>query len=814
MQGDVPPIRLRLLGEVDLRRGEEELTRVLAQPHRFALLVHMVLAVPGGFVRRDHLLGMFWPGSDEARARGSLRQALRYLRRGLGDGVLVGRGDAEVGIDGASFGCDVWDFHRYLERGEDTRALAQYEGALLPGFLVSGAPEFERWLTGERRRVRAEAVHAALRVATAAEEAGDLERAAQATLRAVQIDPVDEATARHRIGLLSRMGNRGAAVAAFEALATRLREELDLAPSPETEALVAGIRQGSDGEAPPRPFAQASEASRDPRRVLVTRFRNRTGRSDLDVLGGMAADWIAQEMAPLEELSVVPLVVPPEPAASEEDAPKPPPDDDRIQVLTAGTGAGTVVEGIYYLENDTLRFRARIIDAVEDRLIPGPDDVRASVDRPLDGLEELSRRINACLAPMLSSRAVHVRSGARPPSFEAYRAYMEGLEAFIRGRWEAALSRFRQAVEIEPEYALPRVVRAIAHWNLGQLEEAETVAREAEALRHRLGRFEGAVLDMVRAWLAGDWLGAYEADRVQAGIAPGSIPHFQVAEEARRLNRPGEALAVLSRLDPERGELDGWIFYWIELTMALHFLGDHAEELERARRARSLHPGSPVGILLEVRALAGLGRSDELARLLDDAEALPGDRQPRVGDLYREAGLELAAHGDPSQARPFLDHAADWYAERVDAQAGPALRRDLARTLYYANRWDEAAAIFQELAETDSATLAPVGFHHGHLQAHLDVGYLAVLAARRGDDEELERWRQLLVEAPGPFLYGAQWFWLACLDAVTGEEDRAAARLRRALAEGLPHEMFLHTDPHLRALEGHPRFDAIMAPRG
>jgi len=43
---------------------------------------------------------------------------------------------------------------------------------------------------------------------------------------------------------------------------------------------------------------------------------------------------------------------------------------------------------------------------------------------------------------------------------------------------------------------------------------------------------------------------------------------------------------------------------------------------------------------------------------------------------------------------------------------------------------------------------------------------------------------------------------------------RAAARLRLALAERMPHEISLHADPHLRRLAGHPRYDALMRPRG
>ena len=43
---------------------------------------------------------------------------------------------------------------------------------------------------------------------------------------------------------------------------------------------------------------------------------------------------------------------------------------------------------------------------------------------------------------------------------------------------------------------------------------------------------------------------------------------------------------------------------------------------------------------------------------------------------------------------------------------------------------------------------------------------------------------------------------------------RATSLLRRAFADGMPREMFIHTDPHLMPLRGHPRLEALMRPRG
>lgn len=828
--GSPAPLQLGVLGRVELRKEGAELRRVLAQPRRLALLTYLTLARPGGFMGRDRLLGVFWPESEESRARAALRQAVRFLRRWMGREVVVGRGDGRLGVDPELLSCDALEFARLLEEGERRGAVSVYRGELLPGLVVSGAPAFDLWLDGERRRLGAAAVEAALALTAEAEEVDALDEAAEWAGRALEIDPTDEAVARRRISLLDRTGNRAAAVTTFEAFARRLREAFDLEPAPETVELLETIRGRSRGRggaaarARPGPPVGGGreggseegnpETALDPRRVLVRRFQNRTGEGDLDVLGAMAADRIAQGLAALPDIDVVPpmLALGTGPGQDEPTAAAPTGDGNRRR--PRGAGAGTVVTGAYYLQGDDVSFQTLVTDVVHDRILEGPGPVAAPVERPLEGLEELSRRLAASLAPSLSPRAGHVRQGAHPPSFEAYRAYMEGLELFIRGRWEAALPHFRQAADAEPGYALPRIVCAIAHWNLGHLTEAERVAGEASRLRHGVGRFEGAVLDMVLAWLRGDWAAAHLAAGIQAEIAPGSIPHFQVAEEARRLNRPREARAVLSGLDPERGELAGWIFFWIELCTSHHLLGDHGRELTAARRARELHPDHPVAALLEVRALAAGGRIDALVGRLDDILATPGRREPRPGTLLREAALELRAHGHPGPADELLERAVRWYVERTHGTDPPDLRRDRARTLYHAGRWEEAGTIFRSLADEGPPGVAPVGFHHGHLQGHLDAGYLALVAVRLGDEPECDAWRRRLREMEGPYLYGAPWLWLSALAALRDEAERAVSHLRRALAEGLPFGMHLHTEPHLARLRGYAPFDALMRPRG
>jgi TolB-like protein/DNA-binding SARP family transcriptional activator/Flp pilus assembly protein TadD len=236
-------IRLHLLGTVDLRLDGVEVRSVLSQPKRLALLAYLASATPRGFHSRDTLLALFWPESDGERARNSLRQALHQLRRSLGDDVVVGRGDREVGLDPARFWCDAAEFDQALEEGRFEDALKLYRGDVLPGFFIDDAAEAERWLEEERARRRRAAVDAAGRLAEREEARGEWRAAALWAERALSFAPSEEGTLRRLLVLLERAGEPAAALGAFADFERRLQAEYGLAPSAETLRLVEQLRR-------------------------------------------------------------------------------------------------------------------------------------------------------------------------------------------------------------------------------------------------------------------------------------------------------------------------------------------------------------------------------------------------------------------------------------------------------------------------------------------------------------------------------------------------------------------------------------------
>jgi DNA-binding SARP family transcriptional activator/TolB-like protein len=254
-------LHLRVLGGLHLDDdGGRDLGALLAQPKRIALLAYLCVREPGSYCRRDSLLAVFWPESDEERARTALRGALHFLRRALGPDVVRGRGDGEVGVDPARLGCDAVHFMEAVAAGRLEDALALYRGDLLDGLFVSDAPGFERWVDEERARLRRLAIGAAATLTADGEARGDLPAALRAARRAVELGPDDETAARRLLGLLDRAGDRAGAIRAYEELAARLAAEYETTPAPETRALIEAIRGREAAARPVAPTAHVATA--------------------------------------------------------------------------------------------------------------------------------------------------------------------------------------------------------------------------------------------------------------------------------------------------------------------------------------------------------------------------------------------------------------------------------------------------------------------------------------------------------------------------------------------------------------------------
>ena len=244
-------IRLLTLGSLDLRAADGSVLHgILRQPKRVALLSYLAIEKPGQFHRRDQLLALFWPDADLKSGRANLSQAVHFLRQTLGRETILNRGDEEIGIDTALVSCDAALFQQHVQAGRFEEAMSLYRGELLPGFFVDDASGFEQWLEQKRGDLQREAMRAASALADAANERGVHDDVVTWLRRAINYFPYEESLHRRLIEALDRMGDRAAALRAYDDLEATLQREFEAAPSAETQSVIEAVRNRSESRLP------------------------------------------------------------------------------------------------------------------------------------------------------------------------------------------------------------------------------------------------------------------------------------------------------------------------------------------------------------------------------------------------------------------------------------------------------------------------------------------------------------------------------------------------------------------------------------
>jgi DNA-binding SARP family transcriptional activator len=264
-------LRIRAVGEFRIEVDGQDRTPP-AFDRAAALLAW--LALNPGLHPRSAVAARFWPDVLDESARASLRSALWSLRKQLGEeanGALVATRE-RVGLDD-----NVWVDVRELERlttlGQLEDALALAEGELLPGFS-------DEWVFDARDEHRARMVALLEALAAVAESDGDLRRAVELSRRAAALEPLSEEVHRTLISRLAAAGDRGAALAVFSELRTRMLQKLRVGPSDETRQLAESLRAEPSGPTVPPRLEKVDGAMFVGRDAELARLRRLSAPSD------------------------------------------------------------------------------------------------------------------------------------------------------------------------------------------------------------------------------------------------------------------------------------------------------------------------------------------------------------------------------------------------------------------------------------------------------------------------------------------------------------------------------------------------------
>lgn len=248
---------LRLLGPVGISRDEGPVPAELFWRKNLALLIYLACSPPRGRTPA-HLQQLLWPNGNTAQ---SLNQALVSLRKGVGEALH--RGDL-VRLDPGACRSDLERLTRLVSEARWTEAADLIGGEFCQGFELPGAPEFEDWVSHERRRWAQVCGQVYCSQGEECLARGSPDQAAESADRALAHDPYSEPALRLGMRALAHGDRRPAALERFQRFTETLRDALGAEPGPETVRLAERIRKLPWLPPAPRVRPGASQSRRAP----------------------------------------------------------------------------------------------------------------------------------------------------------------------------------------------------------------------------------------------------------------------------------------------------------------------------------------------------------------------------------------------------------------------------------------------------------------------------------------------------------------------------------------------------------------------
>ena len=825
---------LRTFGRLALLDADGREDPALAtRPRKLAVLTWLALR-PGRRATRDRIIGVFWGGRAEERARNSLSDVLSHLRRVLGRDAIRTEADEVLLADATSIDVDSIALTEAHAAGDHERVVALYTGSFLDGVYVDDAPEFEDWRERERARLAALFARSAAVICEQHARAKRWEDCRALAERWLDVAPASAGAALQLLKAISAPGTQASRVAmldAYESLVRRLERDLGVGPDPAVTELARDVAAELAASPPPlrrEPIDALAEAPRTihgarpmrrralaafgivvvtllaalgaiafqrprapipPRRVVVAPLENLTGDPSLDAVGRVASDWIAQGIAQADSLDVVsPATV--SITLGEVKGPY----AELIKRLTTRTDARLLVSGGYLRRGDSLQFQVQITDARTGRLLRAVDPAAGPARDPFTAIDVLRDRLLGALAP--EDRAT-VGLSNRVPRYSAYQDFLRGHERFIRYRdYEGGRRFLRHAIELDSSLAVAWVYLATSYHNQGMYDSMEVVVRGLAARRDRLTHPELQFLDFLEATLRGDTRGAVRSQQAIAARDSNPIWLYVLGLDATRLNQPRLALAALAGSESAAVVLN-WHAQFTVTADAYHEAGRYTDELATLEHARGIFPNVRTLVDRELIALAGLRRGPQALALADSILAATTDLSGGEAGTIVTGAMDFLAHGDSTTGVNLARKALAWWA----SHPVPQLSR---------SRAVSEAVAFRLTGRLDSAETRLVLAARDTMFVEAG-GLLALIRFERiGDRVALQHAADSIGALQRRWLFGAQHTVQAALVAELGDRDRALVLLRRAIEEGQQMQT-LHRTTILESLWSYPAFRALLS---
>lgn len=268
-------------------------------------ILEILILGRGGSVPKDRIADLLWGDDLPRNVAATIEQYVSQLRRnidpegGIGKRLIVTEREAyRIAPDLADVDLDrfkAWIDRARLAEGSVRRRYLEEALALSNGEVLEDEP-YADWAQRVRDHYQGLVIEAAVGAAELAVVGGDFAGAHEHALRVLEFDPYSERCYRMAMLTLYAQGRRREALDMFDQCRHRLSEDLDTEPTPDTAALAAAVRSGTDldlllpkvDESGTEPPMDTGTTVRRPMRILLVEDNPADARMIREALRGSA----------------------------------------------------------------------------------------------------------------------------------------------------------------------------------------------------------------------------------------------------------------------------------------------------------------------------------------------------------------------------------------------------------------------------------------------------------------------------------------------------------------------------------------------
>ncbi|MDV2504073.1 MAG: tetratricopeptide repeat protein [bacterium] len=327
---------------------------------------------------------------------------------------------------------------------------------------------------------------------------------------------------------------------------------------------------------------------------------------------------------------------------------------------------------------------AKVTDELEKRREDIERSINAQVAQAIETIKaEVGKAVKEEVASAIEDldrrekEAVAAIDKEKDRATEFHNFFMEGMEEYRNGNYEASLKAYNKALEIDDQHAIAWSNKGLALWRLGKQKEALKVFQKSLELNPsnsttltiiggalcRLGRFHEALEvleeahklnpDYAMAW---SWKGyvlgklELEEDAISAHEKAISLAPLdgrvltQKAITLTDLNRHGEALVLLEEILKDDLEKEVESAAWSTKGLVLLEIGDQEEGLKDLKKAVEIDPNRAGSWYNLACGHSKLDQKDEMMNAIKRAVLLGPD------EFKEKAKTDLAF--EPLPRRP------------------------------------------------------------------------------------------------------------------------------------------------------------------